>query len=81
VTSYRVTVRNASPGVLLLRGGVLLFKTEYAQALKPGQDEPDPEVYVLASGECYAGDGYDVDCVNVTDELIDGFDLGPWEAP
>lgn len=64
--SYRMTVRNAPPGVLLLRDGVLVFKTEYH---KPNSE--DPECYVLASGEVYCGEGYDVDCIEVTDHVVD----------
>jgi len=75
-----MTVRNAAPGVLLLRDGALLFKTEYAQDLKPGQEEPDPEVYVLASGEYYAGEGYDVDCIEVTEDVCAAA-RSRWEAP
>lgn len=74
MTTYRMTVRNAPPGVLLLRDGVALFKTEYAKS------NGDPEVFVLASGECYCGDGYDVDCIDVTADVVDEV-RSQWEAP
>jgi hypothetical protein len=70
-TTYRMTVRNAPPGVLLLRDGVLVFKTEYT---KPSGE---PEVYVLASGEVYCGAGVDVDCIEVTEDVIEAA-REPW---
>jgi len=71
---YRMTVRNAPPGVLLLPDGVLVFKTEYH---KPNSG--DPECYVLASGEVYCGDGYDVDCIDVTEDVVDAA-RSKWET-
>lgn len=69
-----MTVRNASPGVLLLRDGTAVLKTEYAK-----NDSGDPEVYLLASGEYYCG-GYDEDCVDATDDVIDAA-RSRWESP
>jgi hypothetical protein len=59
--AFRCTLRNADPGLYLLRDGVLVLKTEYS-------DEHGPECYLVQSGERYHGDGYDVDAICVTDE-------------
>jgi hypothetical protein len=73
VTTYRMTIRNASPGLLLLRSGSLVFKTEY------NNDKGDPECYVAESGEHYHGAGLDVDCIEVTQDVLDGV-RDKWET-
>jgi len=78
VATYRMTIRNAPPGVLLLRSGVLIFKTEYSHL--NSSSLIDPECYVLASGERYCGEGYDVDCIEVTSAVIDAA-REQWETP
>ena len=78
MTEYRMTIRNAPPGLLLLRSGNLLFKTEYADQDSAGTYRPI--VYIGVSGERYHGDGYDVDCIVVTDECLAAA-LEHWEAP
>jgi hypothetical protein len=78
--TYRMTIRNARPGVLLRRDGVLVFKTEYSKGneVTPGQSAPDPECYCLESGETYCGD-LDADCLEVTGECVDAA-RAAWEA-
>jgi hypothetical protein len=73
LTTYRMTVRNAPPGLLVLRNGDVLFKTEYTD------DNGRPEVYVALSGKRY-GDGDDVDCVEATEAACEAA-RGQWEAP
>ncbi len=74
MTTYRMTIRNAPPGLLLLRSGIVIFKTEYRD------DDGNPECYVVESGESYAGDGYDVDAIPVTDDCVDAA-REAWEVP
>lgn len=78
MTSYRMTVRNAPPGLLMLRDGTILFKTEYDKEQPKGELQPD--VYVALSGERYHGEGFDVDCIDVTRECEEAA-KGRWEAP
>jgi hypothetical protein len=75
---YRMTVRNAPPGILMTKAGLSLFKTEYQDQDSTGQYRP--MVYVVLSGERYHGDGYDVDCIEVTEECIEAAH-NHWEAP
>lgn len=76
--SYRMTIRNAPPGLLMLRDGLTIFKTEYQDQDSRGSYRPI--VYVAVSGERYHGDGYDVDCIEVTQECIAAAHEH-WEAP
>ena len=78
MTSYRMTIRNAPPGLLMLRSGLTVFKTEYLDQDSGGEHRPI--AYVVLSGERYHGDGYDVDCIHVTDECLAAA-RERWEAP
>jgi hypothetical protein len=62
-------MRDADPGLLMLRDRTLIFKTEYSKT-NPENKEIDPECYVVASGEFYCGDGYDVEVLEVTEEVL-----------
>ena len=73
-----MTIRNAPPGLLMTRDGLTLFKSEYHDQGSDG--EYLPIVYVVVSGERYHGDGYDVDCIEVTEECI-AHAHECWEAP
>jgi len=77
--TYRMTVRNAPPGILLLRNGHAVFKTEYHDTAT-GSDELRPICYVVDSGERYHGEGYDVDCIDVTIDCTTAA-KEKWEAP
>jgi len=68
-----MTIRNAAPGVLLLRNGTLVYKTEYRK------NDGDPECFCLVSGEAYCAD-MSADCINVNTEVVDTV-LDIWEAP
>jgi hypothetical protein len=78
MTTYRMTIRNAPPGILMTRSGLTVFKTEYQDQDSSGTYRPI--CYVVISGERYHGDGYDVDCIEVTQDAIDAAHEH-WKAP
>ena len=78
MTTYRMTIRNAPPGLLMTRSGLTVFKTEYQDQDSSG--EYRPIVYVAISGERYHGEGYDVDCIDVTEDAVNAA-REHWEAP
>lgn len=71
------TIRNAPPGILVLRTGVLVFKPGSPEGHPRMERSSDPQCYVLAGGTPIAENWYDMDCMDVTDECMTIICLGP----